>query len=86
MGGYRVPLRVLWGSIGLRVLGLVINGVVSRVTILLSLIRGPLTPLITTREPPSALQLRGHDLQFLVAVRDTGSAFDLSFFTGLLLL
>ena len=42
---------------GLRVLGgswIVINGLISRVAILMSHVRGPITPLITTDEPPSA--------------------------------
>ena len=33
----------------------VISGVISRVTIVISHIRGLITPLITTREPPSKL-------------------------------
>ena len=33
----------------------VISGVISRVTILISHIRGLITPLITTHEPPSRL-------------------------------
>ena len=59
-GGYGVPLRVpLKGSIGFlgfRVHGVVIDGVISRVTIH---IRGLLTPLITTNEPPSRAQMWG---------------------------
>ena len=51
--GYRVPLRVLWGSIGLRVWRVVIGGVISRVTIIITHIGGLITPLITTHEPPS---------------------------------
>ena len=34
-GVYRVQLRVLWGSIGYRVSGVVLNGVISTVTILI---------------------------------------------------
>ena len=51
--GYKVPLRVLCGSIGFRVWGVVINGVASRVTMLTTHTRGLITPRRTTHEPPS---------------------------------
>ena len=58
--GYRVPLRVLWGSIRFRVWRVVISGVTSRITIIITHLRGHVTPLITTHEPPS--KYRGVEL------------------------
>ena len=50
--GFRVPLRVLWGSIGFRVcwrfMGSCNKGVISRVTILLSHTSGLITLFIAT--------------------------------------
>ena len=40
----------------------VITGVIIRVTILITHIRGPITPLITTHEPPSRCSIPGPSL------------------------
>ena len=46
------PRQILGGS-WVVINGAVINGAISRVTILISRIRGLTTPLLTTHEPPS---------------------------------
>ena len=47
--------RVLLGFLGFRVLGVVVSGVISRVTAVITHIRGLITILITTHEPPSTV-------------------------------
>ena len=47
---YHLSLVVLGGS------WVVISRVISKVTITITHIRGPITPLITTHEPPSRVQ------------------------------
>ena len=39
--------------------GVVISGVISKVTIIITHVRGLITPLITTREPASRIQTVG---------------------------
>ena len=46
--GYRVPLRVLWRSIGLRVWRVVIAGVISPLIWVITIVTLLITPLIPT--------------------------------------
>ena len=49
--------------------GVVIRGVIRRVTILISPSRGLITPLITAQEPPSVRVYRAQDLQGREGIR-----------------